>query len=272
MSKNLYTGFVTTMVMVLGGTIIYGSEVLAQSSDTNTTRPDVIINGGNNTGTGTNTTPPTNTGTGDTSTTNTETGDKRFTCELNNGKYTVMYNPQGQNKAYAWATPGDMGDTWTAEKRCQTISERLELYRPDGLLELQTSVVKGYDTVCVTTEKDSSCRIVFTVPKGQNAIEIRDRVFQNLTTADSGQTTQGVATYTNRNNGGDIINQTLGSLGLSKNKVNNRAGINLKPFLSVGDGGSGAKLTSGVSINKPTSVKPVNKPVKSKRLNPNILR
>jgi len=302
MSKNLYKGLVTTMVIVLGGTMMYGSGVLAQSpSDTNTNRPDVVIDGGNktgtdtnttsptNTGTDTNTTSPTNTGTDTNTTTNTGTGtnttsptntgttnttsptntaDKRFTCQLDNGKYTVMYNPQGQTKVYPWATPGDMGN-WTAQKRCETISERLELYRPDGLLELQTSVVKGYETVCVTTEKDSSCRIVFTVPKGQKAIEIRDRVFQNLTTADGGQLTQGVSTYTGRNNGGDIVNQTLGDLGLSKNKVNNnRKGINLKPFLSVKDGGTGAKLTSGVTINKPNSVKPVN----SKRLNTNILR
>jgi Circadian oscillating protein COP23 len=180
-----------------------------------------------------------------------------------------MYNPQGQNKAYPWATPSDMGDTWNAQKRCEEISNRLESYRPDGLLELQTSVVKGYDTVCVTTEKDSSCRIVFTVPKGQNAIDTRDRVFQNLTTAENGQTTQGVATYTGRNNGGDIINSTLGSLGLSKK---NRQGIYLKPFLSPKDGGTGAKLTSGVTINKPNSVKPVNKPVKSRRLNTDMLR
>ncbi len=272
MSKNLYRGLVSTMVIVLGGTMMYGTEVLAQSpSDTNTNRPDVVIDGGNKTGTDTNTT--TNTGT-DTNTT-TNTADKRFTCQLDNGKYTVMYNPQGQNKVYAWATPGDMGGTWTGQKRCEEISNRLELYRPDGLLELQTSVVKGYDTVCVTTEKDSSCRIVFTVPKGQDAVAIRDRVFQNLTTADGGQITQGVATYTGRNNGGDIVNQTFGNLGLSKNKVNNnRVGINLKPFLSPKDGGTGAKLKSGVSINKPNSVKPLNKPVNStgKRLNPNLLR
>jgi hypothetical protein len=87
MSKKLYTGLLTIMTIVLGGTIMYGSEVLAQSSDT---RPDVVIDGGNNTGTNTtpstntgtdtNTTPSTNTGTGDTSKTN--TSDKRFTCQI----------------------------------------------------------------------------------------------------------------------------------------------------------------------------------------------
>ena len=39
----------------------------------------------------------------------------RFTCQLNNGQYTVMYNPESQpEQAYAWAIPGDMGSNWPA--------------------------------------------------------------------------------------------------------------------------------------------------------------
>jgi len=56
-----------------------------------------------------------------------------------------------------------MGDGWTSERRCTEISTA-RTYRPDGLIELRTDVENNYNTVCVTTENDPSCRIVFTVP------------------------------------------------------------------------------------------------------------
>ena len=116
----------------------------------------------------------------------------RFTCQMHNGRYTVMYTPESQpNQPQPWAIPGDMGSNWPAQRRCSEIGARLESYRPDGLLELQTGVENGYNTVCVTTESNPTCRIVFTVPDGQDPIATRDQVFENLTLADSGQQTQG---------------------------------------------------------------------------------
>ena len=68
----------------------------------------------------------------------------RFECQISNGEYTVMYLPENQpESAYVWATPGEMGGGWTAEKRCFTISERLESYRPEGLAELQVGMENG---------------------------------------------------------------------------------------------------------------------------------
>ena len=95
--------------------------------------------------------------------------DVRFECQLSNGEYTVMYLPESQPEAaYAWATPGELGGGWTAERRCFTISERLESYRPEGLAELLVGSENGYDTVCATTEQfPNLCKIVFTVPPGQ---------------------------------------------------------------------------------------------------------
>ena len=112
---------------------------------------------------------------------NSQLSDVRFSCQTANGQPTVMYNPQSQpGKYYAWATPTSLGGGWTPERRCNEISRRLEFYRPDGLLELQTGVENGYNTICVTTEAMSSCRIVLTVPPGQNPVAIRDRIFNNL--------------------------------------------------------------------------------------------
>lgn len=180
----------------------------------------------------------------------------RFTCQLNNGQYTVMYNPESQpEQAYAWAIPGDMGSNWPAQRRCDEISARLESYRPDGLLELQTGIENGYNIVCVTTESVPNCRIVFTVPEGQDPMATRDRVFENLTLADSGQQTQGVNTFV----GGDSavleqIGQVLGSAASPTMPTFGRNGINLKPFLAPEDGGTGTNLTgnaSGGSILNP---------------------
>ncbi|MGD2180579.1 COP23 domain-containing protein [Lusitaniella coriacea] len=195
----------------------------------------------------------------------------RFTCELVNGQYTVTYNPENQpGEGYPWAVPSEMGGGWTPQNRCLAISQRLESYRSDGLLEMRTAIENNYDTVCVTTEADGRCRIVFTVPRGQDPVATRDRVFENLTIADSGQTTQGVNTYTGNRSEIDVFNQIgqvltgnssiLGNLGnISNPSLSN--GINLKPFLAPSDGGTGEKLIRGLS--------PASQP---RRLNPGSFR
>ncbi|MFE4106440.1 COP23 domain-containing protein [Almyronema epifaneia] len=178
----------------------------------------------------------------------------RFQCQLNNGQYTVMYRPSTQpEQTYPWAVPEAMGDNWPAERRCDVISERLEFYRPDGLLELRTDRLNGYDIVCVTTEQDNSCRIVFTVPPGQNAVLTRDRVFENLVAADQGQATEGINTFAGNNS--DILGQieaVLGGSGLNRRRS---SGINLQPFLDEVDGGTGTQL-------RPSTLTP------GRRLNP----
>ena len=178
----------------------------------------------------------------------------RFSCQVVNGQYTVMYNPEtqpGQN--YPWAVPGVLGGGWSPERRCSEITRRLESYRPDGLVEMRTAVENGYNTICVTTQNVPSCRIVLTVPPGQDPIATRDRVFQNLTVADSGQQTQGVNTFTGGRDG--LFGQLGQVLGIGGSNRSRSAGINLRPFLDRADGGTGEKLRS-------TTVKP------SPRFNP----
>jgi hypothetical protein len=144
-----------------------------------------------------------------------------------------------------------MGSAWPAERRCATISDRLEQYRPDGLLALETAVENGYNTVCVTTEAVPGCRIVFTVPSGQDAAITRDRVFDNLTIADRGDQTQGVTTFTGGNS--DILGQIGNVLGLpgGTSPSSRTSGINLKPFLDPTDGGTGARLNGGGPAGRP---------------------
>ena len=184
----------------------------------------------------------------------------RFSCQSREGQYMVVYQPKSQpQKYFPWAAPSTMGDGWSPERRCNEISRRLELYRPDGLLEMRTSTENGYNVICATTDKNSSCRIVLTVPNGQDPIATRDKVFGNLATADSGQQTTAVNTYRGRDRSlnditGDLglgidlkgINGVLGSV-LSTNRPtsNVRSGnLYLKPFLDPSDGGTGASLAS----------------------------
>ncbi len=177
----------------------------------------------------------------------------RFSCVLDNGRYTVMYAPESQDgQQYAWAIPDDMGEAWPAERRCNVISDRLESYRPDGLVELQTGLENGYNTVCVTTEAASSCRIVFTVPPGQDPVATRDSVFNNLVLADQGSSTEGVTTLTG--GGSSILDQigdVLGDASLPGQSHSSRNGINLRPFLDPADGGTGTQLTGGSSSGQP---------------------
>jgi hypothetical protein len=172
-----------------------------------------------------------------------EANETRFVCQLQNGQYTVMYLPQGQpNQGYPWAVPEDMGSAWPAERRCQEISRRLESYRPDGLVEMQTGMENGYNTVCVTTQQVPTCRIVFTVPSGQDPMATRDRVFENLAIADRGEMTQGVNTFVGGSSG-NILDQLGNVLNLPVGGRSN--GINLRPFLAPADGGTGARLVPG---------------------------
>jgi hypothetical protein len=189
----------------------------------------------------------------------------RFMCETMNNQSTVTYHPIDRpGDKYPWAVPSTMGTTWSASKRCTEIARRLEDYRRDGLKELRTEVKNQYDTVCVTTEKNSECRIIFTIPKGQDAIATRDSVFRNLTVADSGQQTIGVNTYAEGNsnplNGilGNVIPKIGNNPGTVSTKtpvrsLSNKDGIDLRPFLSIKDGGTGTKLRAPVAAPEPAN-------------------
>ncbi len=175
----------------------------------------------------------------------------RFSCASYGGEYTVMYQPETQPGQYfPWAKPRKMGGGWDPIKRCNKIAERLERYRPDGLTELRTSSLNGYNILCVTSEADPSCRIVLTVPQDKDPYEVRNNVFENLIAADSGRATVGVSTYSA--DSGDfenIINMGRSLFGSSKrpNSASQKR-INLKPFLDPKDGGSGSQLKKGVNL------------------------
>lgn len=220
-----------------------GIQQLRQVLSQNSEPPEVIVN---EPGTGT----------------VTRNEDTRFTCELVNGEYTVMYYPESQpNEGYPWAIPSELGGGWTPQKRCDAITARFESYRQDGLLELTTGEENGYDTICVTTQVDpTDCRIVLTVPPGQDPQLTRDLIFDNLLVADDGGSTQGVYTFGEDNSRRDI----LGELG---NVINGKGGnaarnspenINLRPFLDPADGGTGQQLRN-------TSAAPTPKPNNSER-------
>lgn len=196
-------------------------------------------------------------------------GTPRFICQMWAGNYTVMYQPESQpDEAYPWATPRELGGGWDAAKRCAEISRRLEEYRPDGLKELRTATENGYNTVCVTTDSNNSCRLVFTVPPGQDPVTTRDSVFRNLTVADNGQMTEGVNTLIGSNSNvnltDDLVNlglSVIGGLGSWSNPVATQdGGINLKPFLAPTDGGTGVAMHNAVPIQKTQPVKAVPAP------------
>jgi hypothetical protein len=182
-----------------------------------------------------------------------QNADTRFSCELVNDEYTVMYSPESQpDQSYPWAIPSQLGGGWTPQKRCDAITERFEKYRTEGLLELATSTENGYDTICVTTNLDpSDCKLILTVPPGQDPQLTRDLIFDNLLVADDGQQTEGVYTFGDGQSGGDILGQVEQVLGGSGQKKAARTGsgnINLRPFLDPADGGTGQQLTKGKSV------------------------
>ena len=213
--------------------------------------PEVIIDGSSDSSSSSRSTSTT------TTTTTTRTGDTRFTCEIVNGEYTVMYYPESQpNRGYPWAIPGQLGGNWSPERRCYEITQRFESYRQDGLLEMSTDVQNNYDIICVTTQIDpSDCRIVLTVPPGQDPQLTRNLIFENLLVADDGQQTQGVYTYGDNQSGADLLNDVgkiVGVDGLGGNSTtssqNANGDIDLRPFLDPSDGGTGSELSQARSV------------------------
>ena len=229
-----------------------GVYKISQADDST---PSVVVDTGTpGTSTGTSTTPTST----DTSipVSNSQT---RFFCQAQNGQYTVMYQPESQpNQFFPWATPSALGGGWSEQRRCSEIARRLEMYRPDGLLELTTGVENNYNTVCVKTEQVPACRIVFTVPPGQDALATRDRVFQNLTVADSGQQTDSVYTYRGRqtNEIDQLLNMGREALGGRRNSGVKSKNINLRPFLDRNDGGTGTRLHGGVTKRSNSQMNP----------------
>ncbi len=167
------------------------------------------------------------------------TAGQRFVCEFQNGQYVVSYRPENQfDRSFPWALPRTLGGGWSADRRCQEIARRLESYRPDGLDELRVGQANGYNIVCATTDRVPACRIVFTVPPGQDPITTRDRVFANLVASEQGQLTAPVNTFSGRG-----LRFTDLLRGNSTAPVRPRSeGIDLKPFLSPQDGGTGSSL------------------------------
>lgn len=191
----------------------------------------------------------------------------RFTCEVMNEGYTVMYHPKSQpDRSYEWAKPRAMGGGWSEDRRCAEIARRLESYRPDGLQELAVSQANNYDIICVTTQSNPECRIVLTVPPGEDAALIRDRVFENLTVADSGQQTDAVNAIVDTGDS-NVIGTMEDILGIpvpgqqnnSRTPTRaNRGGINLQPFLDPADGGTGTQLNQSMSGSSSRELDPGN--------------
>ncbi len=273
MSARPFNWLVLGMVTVLLG----NSVAIAQTNSSSrapvvvptdgtspTNSPDTTIPTGSS-----NRFPTTNIPTGS-STTTPNDGIARFSCQLANNQWTVMYQPQSQpNQYFAWAAPKQLGGGWTAQRRCQEISRRLEAYRPDGLQELRNDITNNYNTICVTTQRIPACQLVLTIPPGQDPVTTRNQIFQNLLTADSGQDTQAVNTYAdNGKNSGlnSLLNLGRSVIGGNRNQqvTASSGGINLRPFLAPEDGGTGSKLNSLASIrtNRPSNT----------RLNPNKFR
>ena len=263
------TSLATGAVVLLGGGLLSGmasSAIAATPSSSGSASEDIQVQAEPENSESTPTTNPTS-GSPQTGLTNRP----RFTCEMLNGQYTVVYHPESRpSESYPWATPSQLGGGWTPQSRCQEISRRLELYRPDGLQEMRTAVENNYNTVCVTTEKNSTCRIVLTAPPNQDPLTTRDRVFQNLTIADSGQQTQAANTFVGSSRvgssrvdgssrGGDKLDE-LANLGVSLlgGRQERSSNINLRPFLDPADGGTGSKLGQGMSTRNNPRLNPAN--------------
>ncbi|GGA58881.1 COP23 domain-containing protein [Okeania sp. KiyG1] len=96
----------------------------------------------------------------------------RFSCELkldgnkNQKVWTVMYdNDKGKHPWLGIVIP--MGGGWTPAKRCEKIEERLEYFRKDGLLSIESRRdpnTPEQEVICAKTKlSGDSCPLLLTL-------------------------------------------------------------------------------------------------------------
>jgi len=87
-------------------------------------------------------------------------------------------------------------------------------------------------------------------------------VFENLTVADSGQSTDAVTTFIEDDNRSDVLNQVLNEglsvLGIGQPSRPSSEAINLRPFLDPADGGTGTQLRQGTPVHSTPRLNPDN--------------
>ncbi|NEO53778.1 MAG: hypothetical protein F6K54_12230 [Okeania sp. SIO3B5] len=99
----------------------------------------------------------------------------RFSCELkldgnkNKQVWTLMYdNDKGKHPWLGIVIP--MGEYWTPAKRCEKIEERLEYFRKDGLLSIESRRdpnTPEQEVICAKTKlSGDSCPLLLTLDVG----------------------------------------------------------------------------------------------------------
>jgi len=85
---------------------------------------------------------------------------KKFSCVTADGiPTTVAQTARGNVPVIKWVSKEFDGAGWTAQRRCQEVSDRFQKFHQSGELNyLTTGKMGGQQVVCVTNENGKDCR------------------------------------------------------------------------------------------------------------------
>ncbi|ACK70081.1 conserved hypothetical protein [Gloeothece citriformis PCC 7424] len=105
----------------------------------------------------------------------------RFFCAVLNQTYTTFVRtPRGNKPLILWTSGSFDAEGWTNEKRCLTVSGRLEKYNKSGTLKyMRPDKINNYPVICIAAYKGGKCAnhdVLITLKQGTNANDILSRL------------------------------------------------------------------------------------------------
>ncbi|NJM65740.1 MAG: hypothetical protein HC851_08825 [Acaryochloris sp. RU_4_1] len=100
-----------------------------------------------------------------------QAGEQRFSCGESGGvPATMAKTKRGNVPVIKWTSDYFGNSGWSAETRCQKVSERFEAYDKDGTLNyLTTGRMNQQSVICVATTEGGPCSgLLFTLKPGSN--------------------------------------------------------------------------------------------------------
>ena len=97
-----------------------------------------------------------------------------ISCMMRDGApTTVSQTRRGEVPIIRWTSSDFDASGWTAEKRCQVVSQRFEVFRSNGQLQyLTTGRVAGQPVICAVRAQNAPCTgadVLYTLKPGQDA-------------------------------------------------------------------------------------------------------
>ncbi len=117
---------------------------------------------------------------------------RQFTCtSIDKYPVTVVRHPsRGSVPLIVWTNTSHINDTWTAQKRCQEVSDRFQKLQNQGQLKtLKTGTVNGQSVICGLETNQGTCNkknVLLTMTKERDPNQVLEELLNTRVSASGG--------------------------------------------------------------------------------------